>query len=456
MKPRRATFEPAGPLALAPEAFGTVFEFDAVPTVENRGRVAIVDVYGPLMHHAGWLFDSYEAITSRIAAALESKPDAVVLRLDSPGGLVAGMLEAAQTIRSMARGAGIEIVAFVDGSATSAAYALACACDRIVVSPTALLGSIGVMETLTDATAQAQMRGLKHRLITSGARKGDGHPGQPLSDEAAAAKQELVGKLAAEFFAHVAAMRSLESGAVEALQASVIAGSDAVALGLADEVGTFDELLATLASGAHLPAPAATENDMTDEETARKALQAILDDKDGDDKAKAKARKALSAMDDDGEETENDDEKESKKAKAAKAEGDDDEEPKGSDDDDKKEARAADPRLDALEAEFRAQLIDGRPDLSAEQRSYLSDQPLASVRGYLVAHPRAPRSNPAATAVVGSTRGAGQGDAPTSETDPELAALDRAMGLDVVPAAKAERRGNVLYLGRAPATLVAE
>src|SRR5690606_16232793 len=181
--------------------------------------------------------------------------------------------------------------AYVDGTATSAAYALATAAGHIAAPPSAQIGSIGVLRPLVDASRQAEMFGLKFTLVASGARKADGAPEVPTSDEAIAEAQRQVNELAEMFFALVAEHRGVSADEVRALEAGIVHGAEAKRRGLIDEVTTLDALLASITSGA------ANEDDMDEEEKARKALQAILDDEDADEKSKARARKALAAMD---------------------------------------------------------------------------------------------------------------------------------------------------------------
>src|SRR5690606_29255409 len=174
---------------------------------------------------------------------------------------------------------------------TSAAYALATAASYIAAPPSAQIGSIGVLRPLVDASRQAEMFGLKFTLVASGKRKTDGAPEVPTSDEAIAEAQRQVNELAEMFFALVAEHRGVSADEVRALEAGIVHGAEAKRRGLIDEVTTLDALLASIG--------AANEDDMNEEEKARKALQAILDDEDADEKSKARARKALAAMDDD-------------------------------------------------------------------------------------------------------------------------------------------------------------
>src|SRR5690606_4935218 len=132
-----------------------------------------------------------------------AKPRAVILVIDSPGGLAQHCFEPSRALRAKCSAAGVPLFAFVDGSACSAAYALACAAERIAVTPTGLVGSIGVFETLHDQSAADTAMGLAYRVVTSGSRKTDGNPHVPISDGAVSAAQAAVDQLAGLFFSLV-------------------------------------------------------------------------------------------------------------------------------------------------------------------------------------------------------------------------------------------------------------
>jgi len=425
-------YAPEGLLALSPRAFGGIFDVRLPAEPTQRDGVAIVEVRGPLMHHRAWFFDSYEAIVERVESALAAKPRAVVLSIDSPGGLVSGCLETAQHLRAMCAAAGVPLYAYVDGTATSAAYALATAASYIAAPPSAQIGSIGVLRPLVDASRQAEMFGLKFTLVASGARKTDGAPEVPTSDEAIAEAQRHVNELAEMFFALVAEHRGVSADEVRALEAGIVHGAEAKRRGLIDEVTTLDALLASITSGA------ANEDDMDEEEKARKALQAILDDEDADEKSKARARKALAAMDDD-------------------------EDDKGEDEGDKDEARGkvsapvalAPVDVEALieaklrerdERAERAQLLASRPDLDAATKDLLASAPIEKVRKAVKELPRR-ALNPAAAAQVTGTVGEGQGDGKVAILPPELdAQVDLIMGISE-PERGVYRDGDRIVIG---------
>lgn len=216
-------------------------------TVDENG-VAHVRIEGPLAQRAWscWVFggDGYDAIESRVRAAIDDpRSRALVIEYDSPGGEVAGCGVCADAIRSAADASGKPVVSYVGELAASAAYWLASAADKIVTPASGMLGSIGVIATrIEDTTSGAS--GRKVHLITSGARKADGHPTVPLSEEELAATQAKIDALADVFAGAVAERRGLTLAQVRGLEADVFVGADAVAKGLADRVGNLSSAVA--------------------------------------------------------------------------------------------------------------------------------------------------------------------------------------------------------------------
>jgi signal peptide peptidase SppA len=264
-------------LAIMPEALhgkpGAMYwdSYVTVPYNARMGTVAVVSIRGSLDHHPGWGCDSYEAIVRRAKMAFAGEddrprymrenydeeppppvaPSAVVLRIDSPGGLVSGLNECVFALRQMAADAGIPLIAYADELAASAAYALACACEEIVCPPSAILGSIGVISTLFDQTAADEKMGVNVVTLTSGARKSDGHPHVAISEAAVAAEQARVDKMALQFYRVVETARELTVSDIRGFEAGIFLGHDAVKAGIADEVMSFDALLQLLNSDTY-------------------------------------------------------------------------------------------------------------------------------------------------------------------------------------------------------------
>lgn len=274
MKMMRFEPEAGAVLAIAPKAIGGLFSRLDEPSVEVVGDCAVVTIRGPLRHHAGRWCDSYEAIRERFDQAIASDAKRVALKIDSPGGYVSGCFELADYMRDKAAERGKPLVAYVDGGTFSAAYAIACAAERIVVPPAGELGSIGVIAVVQDWTEAMKQDGLKANVFVSGRRKADSHPMVPVDAEAAAAIQATVDGFAKLFFEHVAKSRGMSVAQVKAFEAGTFIGASAVDAGLADEVGTFESM--TVPAGSAGKKPGAVASTTTERSTMDKAILMAL------------------------------------------------------------------------------------------------------------------------------------------------------------------------------------
>jgi ClpP class serine protease len=236
-------------LALHPDAIGVTFNTRPGNEIAPiKDGVAVLCIEGPLEHKGGggwWCFwDTYEQIHRDFVSLLESSDvSAIVLKFDSPGGEVSGLTETVRVMRAAKEASGKRVIAYVDEDCYSAAYALAQVADEIYLPEAGGVGSIGVITAMIDCTEMDKKNGLRFEVIASGSKKADGHPHVPLSDGAIARTKKRVDTLAAQFFELVAEQRGLTTEAIEAMQAGVYAGTDAVRIGLADGVMSLSECL---------------------------------------------------------------------------------------------------------------------------------------------------------------------------------------------------------------------
>lgn len=355
-------FAVRGPLAIDPKAVTAEYP-TTLSTVESmtHGAVVVVGIVGPLAQRPDGFFASYPEIVERVREALASKPSTLVLSIDSPGGCVAGCFEAADEIRSMLDASGVPSIAYVDGAACSAGYALAVVCDSIAVPSTGIVGSIGVMDTIVSVKAADAAMGADVRVITSGPRKADGHPSIAITDEAEAECQRHVDYLAGLFAQHVAERRGIAVEEIQALGAGIEIGANALIRKLADEVISFSELLARLVG-----------HETPDSETNMSELETILE-----------MLKAIAAGESPDAET-------AKRMIAAAAEPAKSDEPAATkvDVSDSPEAKAIAAITAAMESDKRDALIAARPDLSPAMASALRGAPVAMVEKMLAAMPK--------------------------------------------------------------------
>lgn len=223
---------------------------DEPPPSEVCDGVGVLYIRGPIEHHDPGFGESYERI-AREFHCLNDDPEvaAIVMCIDSPGGLVSGLN---QTVFALQAAKQKPVYAHANEMATSAAFALTCVADEVFLPKSAIIGSIGVISTIGSQSRANEKAGLDYVTITSGARKADGHPNVPIEEGAIEAEQARVETLATQFFKIAAKARGFTPEYFESLEAGIFLGDEAVALGIADDVMGFDELLekVALAHGA--------------------------------------------------------------------------------------------------------------------------------------------------------------------------------------------------------------
>jgi HK97 family phage prohead protease len=216
------------------------------------GPVAVIPINGPIFPKANLMTEmsgatSLEQVRAQFRDAVaDENTAAIVLDIDSPGGVVDLVPEFAAEIRD-ARGAK-PIVAVANAMAASAAYWIATAADELVVTPSGDVGSIGVWSAHADISKLEEKAGIKTTLVSAGKYKTERNPYEPLSDEAQAEMQRKTDAYYAMFVAAVAKGRDVPVKTVRTGfgEGRMVLAEDAVARGMADRVGTLDQTITRL------------------------------------------------------------------------------------------------------------------------------------------------------------------------------------------------------------------
>jgi signal peptide peptidase SppA len=221
--------------------------FQRPPSTVAPEGVVVIPIHGSLVKRSLGMeaasgLTSYGEIAAMLDAALaDPQVSGILLDIDSPGGEASGSFELARRVREVATQKPVWAVA--NDAAYSAAYALAASAQRLFVTETGGVGSIGVIALHVDQSVKDAKDGYHYTAITAGAHKNDYSPHEPLSDAAKTELQGEVDRLYAIFTEHVAAMRGLDMETVRATEAGLFFGSNAVTQGLADGVQTFETTL---------------------------------------------------------------------------------------------------------------------------------------------------------------------------------------------------------------------
>ena len=211
---------------------------------DERRRMFVVDFKGDI--RASATASLREEISAIIDVA--RKGDEVLLRLENAGGAVHEHgLAASQLLRLRARG--IPLTAAVDKVAASGGYLMACAADRIIAAPFAIIGSIGVLVQLPNFHRLLESKGIDFEQITAGPYKRKLSLFGQNTDEGREKMKEEVVEVHELFQRQVRELRP-------AVDLDRVAtgehwyGSRALELNLIDEIGTSDDILLKAAESA--------------------------------------------------------------------------------------------------------------------------------------------------------------------------------------------------------------
>ncbi len=214
-------------------------------TVEIRGGVSIIPVHSVIFRRAS-MFDalsgnsaSVQTIAKDFYTALnDPMVKAIVFDFDTPGGEVNGIAELASIIFA-ARGKK-PIWAYVGDLCASAGYWLAVACDQIIMHRTARVGSIGIMAIANIAKNMNQKRFTSKNAVNKNA-PADTSKGESLI-------QAEIDTAETMFVEDVATMRGVSEETVLADfgQGGLLYAEQAIAVGMADRLGSFEDILMEL------------------------------------------------------------------------------------------------------------------------------------------------------------------------------------------------------------------
>jgi ClpP class serine protease len=220
------------------------------PMSVDADGIAHIWIVGALMNKAPAIYEKlglatrYATIIAETQSAVSSGAKAILYHVDSPGGTVAGVVEAGEAIAS----AGIPTAAHCHGLACSAAYWLASGTGAIFANPSAEIGNIGAIISWADCSEFWEGMGVKFKaLVSEGADLKSTFHTEP--DEAQIAfLQEAINEAGKAFREHVAAGRGAAGANLndEVWRAGWYSGNRAANLGLADEITSAENARAEL------------------------------------------------------------------------------------------------------------------------------------------------------------------------------------------------------------------
>jgi signal peptide peptidase SppA len=224
------------------------------PRRKFKERVSVVPLFGTITYRPS-LFSQYGAGTSiqeflmylNLAASIS---ETVVIDVDTPGGSVAGLTEAADAIYRLRQRK--PVIAISNTLAASAGYFLASQASRVVASPSSYTGSVGTILIHADESRMWDGKGVTFTTITAGKDKALGSELEPLEDEGRRYLQGLVDSAYADFTRAVARGRNVPVREVRGPrfgEGRVLTATEAKRAGMVDAIATFDSIVGELQEG---------------------------------------------------------------------------------------------------------------------------------------------------------------------------------------------------------------
>ncbi len=203
----------------------------------GTGRVVgVVEVKGIIL-------DSQETIRQLRECDKNDRVKAVVLRIDSPGGVVGPSQEIHEEVKKLA--AKKKVVVSMGSLAASGGYYIAAPATLIYANPGTITGSIGVILKLSNLQELMEKVGVKSITIKTGKFKDIGSTTRPMTEEDRALLQGVIESSYGQFVRAVAQGRKLPEAQVRLLaDGRIFTGEQALALKLVDRLGNLPDALA--------------------------------------------------------------------------------------------------------------------------------------------------------------------------------------------------------------------
>lgn len=219
--------------------------------IQRSGDIAIVSLTGPMVKNESYLTDYYgfssTVSTQRAieAAASDGEVNSIVLRIESPGGSVAGLYELGEAVSKAAK---IKpVIAQVSDMAASAAYYVASQATEIRINQMGMVGSIGTRLMMYDYSKAYEDAGIKAIPIDTGEFKSAGAEGTVVTDAQIADFQRIVDAYFKDFVQKVAVGRGMtEDQVLKVADGRMFFADEAISFGLVDQISTLDQTLSGL------------------------------------------------------------------------------------------------------------------------------------------------------------------------------------------------------------------
>lgn len=203
--------------------------------VSVGSKIGVIEVYGPIM--------ASDRMINNIKAFRENRSvRAVILRIDSPGGAVGPSQEIYNEVIKLQKEK--PVVVSMGSVTASGGYYIAAPVKRIFANPGTITGSIGVIMSFPNFEGLMEKVGVSSVVVKSGQFKDIGSPTRPFKKKERALMQALIDDVHAQFVEAVSLGREMPADEVRRIaDGRIFSGRQALAVGLVDELGGFQEAL---------------------------------------------------------------------------------------------------------------------------------------------------------------------------------------------------------------------
>ena len=233
----------------------------AISTIEAREieHVALIELSGTISYSESPLaIFSGETLTPSkvedLIKRVEADPSAkaVVLVINSPGGSAAASEEIYNMIKHLSEER--VVVAYIAEYGASGGYYISLPSDKIVASPNAFTGSVGAVSIIINYAELMEKLGIKAETFKSGRLKDIGSPWRDMTEEEKRIMQSIIDSIAKTFEERVREQRGDKIKDWNSiLTARPYLGTEALELGLVDEVGSLSDAINLARELAGLP-----------------------------------------------------------------------------------------------------------------------------------------------------------------------------------------------------------
>lgn len=214
--------------------FFTLFFKDDTKLVKGSG-IGVVEV-------KGLIIDSQETVKQLHDFGLDDDVKGVVLRVDSPGGIVGPSQEIYQEVKKLA--ARKKVIVSMGSVAASGGYYIAAPASLIYANPGTITGSIGVLMKFSNVEGLMDKIGMKSFTLKTGKFKDSGSPVRQMTEEEKALLQAVIDSTHGQFVKAVAEGRKLPVEQVRVIaDGRIFSGEQALAIKLVDRLGSMQDAI---------------------------------------------------------------------------------------------------------------------------------------------------------------------------------------------------------------------